>query len=139
MGLVFGPAMKDQPVWAMGEGQDPHWPVAAQDVAEFVTRAAISHPSACNRVMVITGPQPLSIMDAASVAEKILGKPVRVKTFDPATPPPELSTLTIQLMSLVPTSDLTEGTLVAREFGITLTTLDDYLGKVLATPAKAKD
>jgi NADH dehydrogenase len=132
MGLVFGPVMNGQPVWVMGDGSDPHWPVAAQDVAEFVTRAAIDHPSARNRVIVIPGPQPLSLRDAAMVAERVLGKPALVKPFDLAAPPAELSPLTIQLISLSPALDLSDETMASSEYEITQTTLQDYLNTILA-------
>lgn len=132
MGLVFGPVMNGQPVWVIGNGSDPHWPVAAQDVAELVTRAAIDHLSARNRVIVIPGPQPLSLRDAAMVAERVLGKPALVKPLDPAAPPAELSPLTIQLISFSPALDLSGKTNASSEYEITQTTLQDYLNKILA-------
>ncbi len=135
MGLVLGPAMKGEPVWVLGEGKDPHCPVVAGDVAEFVV-TAVGHPAARNRVIVVAGPQPLSLRDAALVAERILGKPVPVKSFDPAAAPPELSPLTIQLMTLSSPIDFTKETAqAAEEFGIRQTSLDKYLQGILTKAA----
>ncbi len=135
MGLVFGPAMKGEPVWVLGEGNDPHSPVVAGDVAEFVVTAA-GHPAARNRVIVVAGPQPLSLREAALVAERILGKPVLVKSFDPAAAPAELSPLTVQLMTLSSPADFTKETAqAAGEFGIRQTTLDEFLQGILTKAA----
>ncbi len=139
MGLVLGPATKDQPVWVLGDGRDPHWPVAAQDVAEIVVKGAIGHPSARNRVIEITGPQPLSLKDAALVAGRGLGKSVSIKSLDPANPPLELSPLTIQLMSLRPGAQLSGETTAAEEFEIKPTSLEDFLSELRVMPAKAED
>jgi NADH dehydrogenase len=137
MGLVFGPATQGQPVWVWGDGSDCHWPVAAKDVAEYVVKGAIDHPSARNQVIAILGPQPLSLREAALVAERILGKSICIKTLDPSAPPPDLSPLTIQLMSLGSTLELSGERMAAKEFRVKLTTLDDYLNGILANPAKA--
>jgi uncharacterized protein YbjT (DUF2867 family) len=135
MGLIFGPAMKGEPVWVLGEGKDRHSPVAAQEVAEFVV-TAVGYPAVSNRVIVVTGPQPLSLHGAALVAERLLSQPVSVKSFDPAAAPPELSPLTVQLMTLSSPVDFTQETApAADELGIRQTSLDEFLQEILATAA----
>lgn len=99
MGMVLGPASNHQPVWVTGSGYQPHWPVTAADVAAIAVKAANSSVHR-NRMYLLPGPEPLSLRDAAAEAGLILGKQVDVQTFAPASPPPDVSPLTAQLLSL---------------------------------------
>lgn len=134
MGFVYSPALSGQPVWVLGDGRDPHSPVAAQDVAAFAV-AAVDHPGARNRVIPIGGPQPLSLRDAAATFERILGQPVTIQSFAPDQPPPGWSSLAVQLMMLGSSTDFSVDTTdVAREFGVRLTSLDEFVRGALGGP-----
>ncbi len=132
MSFVYGPVMNGQSVWALGDGRDAHSPVAAQDVAAFAVAAA-ENADAKNRVIRIGGPQPLSLRDAARIAEHLLGKPVTVRSFTPDEPPAGWSPLMVQLVMLGANAGFTLDTReTAAEFGVPLTSLDEFLGAVPA-------
>lgn len=132
MFFVYGQAVSGQPVWVVGEGCDRHGPVAAQDVVAFAI-ASVDDPRARNRVIPISGPQALSLRDASALCERILGKPVTVQPFTEDAPPPGWPPLLVQLMLAVPTDYFADSTGVAREFGVRLTTLDEFVQAALAT------
>ncbi len=137
MFFVGNPALSGQPVWVVGEGRDRHTPVAAQDVAAFAV-AAVDYPGARNRVIPLGGPQALSIHDAVAIFERFLGKPVTVKSFTPDQPPPGWPPLLVQLMAGFNTDLLVDTTEVAEEFGVQLTSAEEFVHRaLLRTPTPA--
>ncbi|MEW5956917.1 MAG: SDR family oxidoreductase [Chloroflexota bacterium] len=137
MFFVGNPALSGQPVWVVGEGSDRHTPVAAQDVAAFAV-AAVDHPGARNRVIPLGGPQALSIRDAVAIFERFLGKPVIVQSFTPDQPPPGWPPLLVQLMTGFNTDLVVDTTEVAQEFGVQLTSAEEFVQRaLLRTPTPA--
>ncbi len=128
MGFVYGPALNGAPVWVLGDGRQPHSPVAARDVAAFAI-AAVERPSARDRVIRIGGPQPLSLCDAVQVAERMLGKTVAMQSYTSGPLPPGWSPLALQLMQLGSSASFAlDTTETAAEFGVRLTSLEEFLG-----------
>ena len=65
--LIVGlPAMQGQPVTVVGSGERKHSFISAGDVARF-TVAAIGHPAALNRRVVLGGPEALSFRDVVAI------------------------------------------------------------------------
>jgi uncharacterized protein YbjT (DUF2867 family) len=134
MFFVYGQAVQGQPVWVVGEGRDRHGPVAAQDLVAFAV-AAIDYSGSRNKVIPICGPQAISLRDMARVCERLLGKPVTLQSFTAGEPPPGWPPLFVQLMLGYATDLFVEIAEVAREFGLRLTSLDEYIKGVLASCA----
>jgi uncharacterized protein YbjT (DUF2867 family) len=96
--------------------------------------AAVDHPGARNRTIPIGGPQPLSLRDAAAAFECYFGKPVTIQSFTPDQPPSGWSSLAAQLVVLGSNTNFALDTAeVAGEFGIRLTSLDEFLNAVLTS------
>ena len=62
----------------VGSGRVPICFIAINDVAAFAI-AAIDNPKAANRNLHITGPEPLSGLDAVAIAERVTGRPFKVQ------------------------------------------------------------
>jgi NADH dehydrogenase len=140
--VVGGPALVGQPVTLVGEGRRRHSFIAARDFAAFAV-AAIGHPEAMNRRVVIGGPEALSLRDVVAIYERALGRPIPVQTIAPG----EL------LPNLPPVPGLTEaisGVVAALEtfdspidmsknvhtFGVELTRLEDLVSQQVAQAAR---
>jgi NADH dehydrogenase len=81
--LVVGqPAIAGELVTLVGEGKRQHAMVATQDVASFAI-AAVGNPAARNQRLVIGGPDALSWRDAAATYERLLGRPVEIRSVAP--------------------------------------------------------
>jgi uncharacterized protein YbjT (DUF2867 family) len=133
MAMVGLPALHGQPVWVFDEGRARHSYVATQDVAAFAV-AALDNPAALNRMIVIAGPQALSLRDAAAIFERTLGRQVIVESYTPGRPlPPGVSPDLIPLLVSFAGSDVVVDTTdVAGEFGVRLTTLEEYVRCMLS-------
>ncbi len=132
MFFVYGQAVSGQPVWVVGNGDDRHGPLAAQDLAAFAA-AAVDYPGARNRTIPLSGPQALSLRDAARLCEGILGCSVALQPFTADQPPPGWPPLLAQLMLASNSDYFVDATQVAREFGVRLISLQEYLETVLAS------
>ncbi len=131
MFFVYLPASQGQPVWVIGEGCDRHSPVAIQDVAAFAV-AAVDHPNARNRVIPLGGPQALSWRDTVTLCESLLGKSITVQSFTPDQPPPGWPPLLVQLVAGISTDWVVDMTETAREFGVRLTPLAEFVRGTLS-------
>ncbi len=132
MFFVYGQALQGQPVWVAGEGKDRHGPVAAQDLVAFVL-AVLDQSGLRNRVIPICGPQAISLRDTADVCARLFGKPVTLRSFTAEQPPPGWPPLLVQLILGCATDLFVDTTETAREFGVRLTSLDEYIKGVLVT------
>jgi uncharacterized protein YbjT (DUF2867 family) len=72
----------------MGSGRAQASYVSVADVATFAV-TSVAHPAAVNRTLHITGPQPLTGLEAVAIAERITGKTFTVQRL----PTPALSLL----------------------------------------------
>ena len=127
MAIIGGPALQGAPVWLVGEGRDRHSFVAAADVAAFAVNA-VDNPAAVNQAIPIGGPAALSWLDAVSLFEQALGRPIQVNHVQPGQPLPGLPPFMAELMagfgryeSIVPMDE------IAPRFGVQLTSLEEFV------------
>lgn len=124
--VVGGPALANQPVTVVGSGARRHTFISARDVAQF-TAAAVGNQAALNRKLVIGGPQPLSFREAAAVFGRVLGREVAVQSVAPGHPISGVPQVVADLMAGLDLHDsIVDMTALTREFGITLTSVDDF-------------
>ena len=131
MAIIGGPALQGAPVWLVGEGRDRHSFVAAADVAAFAVNA-VDNPAAVNQTIPVGGPAALSWLDAVSLFEQILGRPIQVNHVQAGQPLPGLPLFMAELMagfgryeSIVPMDE------VAPRYGVQLTPLEGFVQGVL--------
>ena len=133
--MVVGmPAMAGKPVTIVGEGRRKHTFVSERDVASFGV-AAVTHPAARNRHIPIGGPEALSWRDAAAIYERVLGRPVEIRSVAPGTPVPGIPDVVLPFLAGLDTYNTNfDAKPIAAEFGVPLTTLAEIAG---AAPAHA--
>jgi uncharacterized protein YbjT (DUF2867 family) len=127
MGMVVGgPALANQPVTVVGSGERPHSFISARDVAQFAV-AAVGNPKAINRKLVLGGPHAVSFRDVAKIYSRVLGREVTVKSVPPGQPiegfPPVVADIMAGLDMAESNVDMSA---LAGEFGVTLTTVEDF-------------
>jgi NADH dehydrogenase len=143
MGMVIGlPLRAGRPVTLVGEGRRRHSFVAARDVAAFAV-AAVGHPAALNRRVVLGGPEALSLRDVVAAYERALGHPIPVRTIAPGEllpdlpPVPGLAEVVSGMVAALETFetpiDMAE---TARSFGVQLTTLEEFVRVDVANDAR---
>jgi uncharacterized protein YbjT (DUF2867 family) len=127
MAIIGGPALQGAPVWLVGEGRDRHSFVVAADVAAFAVNA-VDNPAAWNQNIPIGGPAAFSWLDAVSLFEQALGRPIQVNHVQPGQPLPGLPPFMAELMagfgryeSIVPMDE------IAPRFGVQLTSLEEFV------------
>ena len=135
--------MAGQPVTLVGEGRRRHSFVAARDVAAFAV-AAVNHPAAVNRRIAIGGPEALSWRDVVGVYERALGRTATVQWIAPGEllpdlpPVPGLAPLVSGLMAGLEAFDSpVDMTDTASTFGVTSTSVADFVASVRTTPNAA--
>ena len=137
VGFVGMPAIQGQPVTIVGGGRRKHAFVSARDVAALIV-AAVDKPAAINQQLVIGGPEPLSILDAVAIYERVLGHPVAVRHVPPGEPIPGLPAPVGEILASLDAYDSPLNTVeTARAFGIRLTPLEEVAARSAAhaTPA----
>lgn len=127
MGMVVGgPALSNRPVTVVGSGDRRHSFISARDVAQF-TVASVGNQHALNRRLVLGGPQAMSFRDAAKVYGRVLGREVTVQSVAPGQPIDGFPQVVADIMAGL---DMGESNVdmaaLADEFGVTLTTVDDF-------------
>jgi uncharacterized protein YbjT (DUF2867 family) len=127
MGMVVGgPALANQPVTVVGSGARKHSFISARDVAQFAV-AVVGNKVAINRRIVIGGPQALSFRDGARIYGQVLGREVMVQSVAPGQPIAGFPQVVLDLMAGL---DMSESDVamasLANEFGVTLTTVEDF-------------
>lgn len=125
----------------MGSGRAPMSYISVVDVAAFAVAAALT-PSAANRRLHLTGPEPLSALDAVAVAERVTGKPFSVQRI-PTSVLAVLSTVSRPfndaLSSLfrmgvsLDKGDVSDMAPLQREFGITQTSFECYVRSTVSS------
>jgi NADH dehydrogenase len=136
---VGWPARGGRPVTLVGEGSRRHSFVSARDVAAFAV-AAVGHPAAANRHIVVGGPEALSMRDVVAVYERVLGRPLAVQTVAPGElvpnlpPVPGLAELVSGMLAGLESYDSPiEMAETARAFGVRLTPLEEVVRLELAS------
>jgi NADH dehydrogenase len=133
--MVVGmPAMAGKPVTIVGEGRRKHTFVSERDVASFGV-TAVTHPAARNRHIPIGGPEGLSWRDAAAVYERVLGRPIEIRSVAAGTPIPGIPDVVLPFLAGLDAYESNfDAQPIAAEFGVRLTTLAEIAG---AAPAHA--
>lgn len=135
--VVGGPALAGQPVTIVGEGRRRHSFVAARDVAGYAV-AALDHPEAVGRELVIGGPHPLSWLDVVAAFEDALGRAVPIRSVPPGTPVPGLPDAVSSLLTALDTYDSPlDMTEMSRTFGVPPSSLADFTRNFVATAPQA--
>lgn len=135
--LVVAPIMMGEPLRFVEPASQRHTFVSIRDVAAL-TVAAVVDPGARNRVIAFGGPDALTWLQVAEVAERVAGRSVEVELVPPGSPLGNLPETVVQLAAALETYDTdVDWSGVAAEFGVRLTPVDAYLAAALATPATA--
>jgi uncharacterized protein YbjT (DUF2867 family) len=96
--IVAGRVQQQQPVMLIGEGKRRHSVIAMEDVAEYAV-AAVTHPAARNRTLVLGGPQAISWRDMVSTTERITGSPIEITAIPVGEVFPDLPPIVSGLMT----------------------------------------
>ena len=137
-GLLVGSALAaGMPVSLVRGGRARHSFIAADDVAEFAARA-VDHDAATNRRLVLGGPEALSWTDIVEKTAAILGRAVPVQSIEPgqpipSLPPPHDAAIGRMAAGLEQQDVIIDASADARVFGVTLTSADTVLRRLLAT------
>lgn len=125
--VVGGHALAGESVTIVGEGRRRHSFVAARDVAAYAV-AALDHPQAVGRELVIGGPQPLSWHDVVRTFEEALGREVPTRSVPLGTSVPGLPDAVSGVLTALETYDSPlDMTEPSRTFGVPPTTLGDFV------------
>jgi NADH dehydrogenase len=87
--MIANPLFQGHPVTVVGGGQGKQAMISTYDVASFAI-AAINHPAAFNRRLLLSGPQAYSLCEHVGIFERFLGKPVQINSVNPGEPVPFL-------------------------------------------------
>jgi NADH dehydrogenase len=131
--LIIGARLSvGRPVTLVGEASRRHTYIAACDVAAFAV-AAVRHPAALDRRIMIGGPEALTWHDVVHSYDRALGRTIQVQsvpsgTLLPDLPPvPGLAELVSGLLTLLETFDSPiDMTEPASTFGVRLTSVDAF-------------
>jgi len=124
--VVGGPALSNRPVTVVGSGARRHSFIAARDVAQFAVAAVGGHMGA-NRKLVLGGPQALSFRDAATIYGQVLGREVTVQGVAAGQPIDGFPQVVLDLMAGLDMGEsIVDMTALANEFGVTLTTVENF-------------
>jgi NADH dehydrogenase len=135
--LVGLPAMRAQSVTLVGEGRRKHSFISMGDVAAFIL-SSIDNPAAVNQRLLLAGPQPLSFRDAVAVYERVLARPITIKSVAPGEPVPGLPETALPMFAALDTFDWpVDTTETARNFGIPLTSLEEIVRRGMRQPIMA--
>lgn len=128
--VVAGPALAGREVVYVGTGERKHSFVSIADVAAFGV-AAISHPEARDRRLVIGGPDAVSLRAVVDAFETELGRPIPQRGVAPGEPvaglPPSVAPL---LIGLEMADSVVDCRGLASTFGIRLTPVAEYVRRV---------
>jgi uncharacterized protein YbjT (DUF2867 family) len=128
IGMAIGlPLMNQQPITLIGQGDHHHNFVSEADVAAFGL-AAVDNPHAVNQRIDIGGPASYTWTQIVDTASKVMGAnlPMQYLPLGSTVPllPPATSDLLNGMETFETFIDMTE---TAPAYGVTLTTLDEYI------------
>jgi uncharacterized protein YbjT (DUF2867 family) len=127
--VVLAPVASGRPITLVGKGARKHYLVAVDDVAGFAV-AAVHSEDACNRDLLIGGPDALSWRDVISTFERVSGVTLEVESIDSGQPMPAFPEAVSGLMAGMETYDSPEPISAAEAettFGVRLTSLEEFV------------
>jgi len=125
--LVGLPIMSGQPVTLVGSGARKHSFIAMADVAAF-TLACVGNETAVNQKLIIGGPEPLSFREATAVYERVLQRPIEIKSVAPGDPLPNLSPGAQAMAAAFDAYDSpVEMNGLAAQYSVNLTPLEEFV------------
>ena len=128
--MVVGlPIVMGQPVTLMGEARSRISFVSVADVAAYAV-AAVEHPAAVNRFLVISGPQALSYREVVGVYERVLGRSIPVNFVPLGEPLPGLPPSMSAMLAGMDFDAIVDSSETAREFGIRQTSLEGLVRRM---------
>lgn len=132
--LVVGiPALSGQTVTLVGEGRRVHSLIAMDDVAAYAI-AALERETVNGQTLIIGGPEPVAWRDVVAAFSDELDRDVPVRTVPPDQPIPGMPDLVQDLLRALETYDSPIDNSLADDYGITLTTLREFVRRVVAAP-----
>ena len=130
---IGGPVLAGQPVTLVGEAHRRHSMVAMSDVVSYAV-AALDHEAGNNARILIGGPEAVSWRDAVAAFEHALGRQVPVRFVRPGEPVPGMPEQVNMLFQQMETYDSPlDMTATAKTFGVTPTTLHDFVHGFVST------
>jgi len=130
--IVGAPIIAGQSVILMGEGRRKHSLVSVDDVASFAL-ASIGNQAAINQQLTIGGPLAVSWREIVAAVEGVMNLeiPIRVVTTGGSIPglPPAIVELAASLELYDSPIDMTQ---MAEEFGVRLTSVEEYVERSMA-------
>ncbi|MCC9078155.1 SDR family oxidoreductase [Litorilinea aerophila] len=134
-GLVLRPIFQERPVTLVGSGARRHAFIAMQDVAAFIL-AALEHPAAHHRRLVLGGPEVFSFLDAVTAVAQLLNRSIPVVHVAPGAPIPGLPEEAWSMAAWLDTFDSpVEMAETAGVLGVPLTSLEAFIRRQLAQAA----
>jgi NADH dehydrogenase len=134
--MVVGiPLQAHQPITLVGEGKRAHSLISMGDVAAY-TVAAIGHPAAINRRLILGGPEPLTWTGIVDAFGKVLGQSLPVQFVSPVEPIPMLPEFVPPVLAAMETYDsIIPMEETAHTFGVQGTSLLTFIHRMLGIPA----
>jgi NADH dehydrogenase len=138
--IIDAPLSLGHAVTLVSDGTRRHSWVAARDLAHFAV-AAVDNTAAIGRRVAIGGPDAVSWRDIVATYERLMERPITVRsvaagTLLPGLPPvPGLAALVSGLMAALETFDSpVDMTDTARTFGVPMTSVEDFVRAAVAPP-----
>ncbi len=134
VGMIVGvPLMAQQPISLIGEGDHHHNFVSEADVAAFAV-AAVDNPHAINQRINTGGPASYTWTQIVDAVGRHMGAELPVQYLPLGADLPLLPPVVSQLMNGFETSEtFINMTETAAAYGVTLTTLDEYIQRTFVT------
>lgn len=136
LGVIVGvPALRGLSVTLVGTGRRKHSFIASRDVVAYA-QAVVDNPAALNRRLTFGGPQGVSYLEVVEIFGKVLGRPLPVNHVAPGEPIPGLPEAVIPLAASFDLFDaVLPGQELAGEFGVRLTTVEEFARAMVGQPA----
>jgi len=130
--VVGRAVLAGRPVVLVGEGRRKHSMISAADVAQFAVAAA-GNERACNRVLLLGGPQAVSWHDVVAAYERVTGRQIEIRYIPVGASLPGFPDFVSGFMNLLESYDsVIPMEPLADEFGVRQVFLDDSIRRQLA-------
>ncbi len=136
--VVGVPALSGQPVTLVGTGRRRHAMVSARDVAACAV-AAVDHPQARRQTVLVGGPQAVTWLDVVAAFERAIGRDLERRTVPPGEPLDGMPAVVGEVLAALDGYDSPlETEQVARTYGVTQTSVADFVQEWLAAQSSAR-
>ena len=133
--IVGQALLAGRPVTLIGQGTRKHSMISAADVAAFAVGAA-GNERACNRVLVLGGPQPVTWHDVVAAYERVVGHPIEIRYLPRGEALPGYPDFVSGFMNLLEGHDsVIPMDSLAHEFDVRQVSLDESIHKQLQAAA----